>query len=1039
MSFQVYRSSAGSGKTTTLVLEYLKLILRSDQKNQFKHVLAITFTNKAANEMKERIFETLEILGDPHKPLDSIQFMSDALCKHLQIGEDVLRERAQKTLLNILHNYADISVSTIDSFTSSVVRSFAFDLKIPFQFQIELNQKKLLNEAVDRYMHTACDEEKESKVLIEYIRERIFEKGKVQIRKDLEDASKLLLNDSEAWRFNELQNMEMQTYLEIIEKLSTHKRKAENQIDFCAEAIVLLIEERGYDSSAFHGGKNGLISLPNKLKKRESITATHQKHFEKGEWTKKPDTDFNAEINAHVGSALNSLQAIRKINLFYKNVYQQATLNAIQKHYVELKDEYNVLPISDLNKRISEVILSEPVPFIYERIGERYENYMVDEFQDTSVIQWMNLLPLYENALSKNHFCMIVGDGKQAIYRFRGGEVEQFLNLPNIYTPKNQNFDFVKEREQILKQHYESKNLNQNFRSRREIIEFNNTLFEHLGKSLHDNYKALYEGEALKQAFNPNKTGGLVSVKQLPVNKESGEKTRDVIKQALEPLLEKLIRQGKEYNASDIAILCRSNNECKEIAEWLKEWNYGIYSAESLLVANAKEIKLIHALLVWFTQKTEAIHAFHVWIRLAENELINLDTLPNDNLKHKPSELCFLLAEKGFKLQFPNEIDSIAELVYSLLRQLPQKCRTSPYMDAFLNLIHEFSARNGEDLPGFLHYWEEQKDSTYIHTAPHKDAIQLITFHKSKGLQFPVVIMPMKTTKRPGSSVNLWSNYSFEEVEIEHAYLTLSKTDDDSSYSPLYEEEVQRRELDDINTYYVAFTRAVEQMHILIPQNDTGGSIVPLLKTFRAWCCEHPLFNPETLELTIAGEHKTPKHPKNEENTQILVPTLPENTHWKNRIKLSTLRIEKQKHNAEEQAFGIALHDVLAHIKSANDLPTALRKGAVVYPEIDFQKIENQIREILEHEVLKSFFTESTQVWNECEWMDEKQNILRPDRVCYANYTWAIIDYKSGKEHNSHSEQIKKYGRYFKEFKQTEARLFLVYTDNASVLEVENT
>jgi ATP-dependent exoDNAse (exonuclease V) beta subunit len=149
----------------------------------------------------------------------------------------------------------------------------------------------------------------------------------------------------------------------------------------------------------------------------------------------------------------------------------------------------------------------------------------------------MNLLPLYENALSKNNFCMIVGDGKQAIYRFRGGEVEQFLHLPDIYTPKNQNFDFVKERERILKQHYESKNLNQNFRSRREIIEFNNTLFEHLGKSLNDNYKALYEGEALKQAFNPNKTGGLVSVKQLPINKESSEKTRDVIKKALKPLL----------------------------------------------------------------------------------------------------------------------------------------------------------------------------------------------------------------------------------------------------------------------------------------------------------------------------------------------------------------------------------------------------------------------------------------------------------------------------------------------------------------------
>ena len=483
--------------------------------------------------------------------------------------------------------------------------------------------------------------------------------------------------------------------------------------------------------------------------------------------------------------------------------------------------------------------------------------------------------------------------------------------------------------------------------------------------------------------------------------------------------------------------MCRSNNECKEIAEWLKEWNYGIYSAESLLVDNAIEIKLIHALLVWFTQQTEAIYAFHVWIRLAENELINLNTLPNDNLKNKPSELCLLLAEKGFKLHFPNEIDSIAELVYSLLRQLPQKCRTSPYMDAFLNLIHEFSARNGEDLPGFLQYWEEQKDSTYIHTAPNKNAIQLITFHKSKGLQFPVVIMPMKTSKHPNSSVEVWSEFSFEDVKLDHAYLSISNKDEETPYFPLYEEENYRRQLDDINTYYVAFTRAVEQMHVLIPQTDSGRSVVPLLKTFRTWCSDHPLFNSETLELTISGERNAAiPTQKEEQNTQSLTFELPKNIHWKNRINLSTLRIEKQKHYAEEQAFGIALHDVLAHIKSANDLPAALRKGAILYPEIDILTIEKQIREILEHEVLKAFFTETTQVWNECEWLDESQNTLRPDRVCFANNTWAIIDYKSGKEQTSHQEQIKKYGAYFKTFNQAQARLFLVYTDQAKVVEL---
>jgi len=324
-----------------------------------------------------------------------------------------------------------------------------------------------------------------------------------------------------------------------------------------------------------------------------------------GKITEQTKSDIDA-IKSTLLDGFNNIQILKDegysnyvlFNLINKNIYSLAVLNEIEKLLNEYKSQNNILHISEFNKMISKIVMNEPIPFIYERLGERYSNYLIDEFQDTSVLQFQNLLPLIDNSLASGHFTMLVGDGKQAIYRWRGGEVEQFALLPKVFG-HNDN-PLVLEREDALVRNYSPKVLDKNYRSKKEVIEFNNLLFSLLAKKLNAKYQNIYED--LKQGFHPENTGGFVQVEFIEGETEA---FRDQNKIRTYELILHLLEQN--YKLQDIAILVRKNTDGSDIANYLTKKGIEVISPDSLLLSNSAEINFIHSILKYLANNTDNI------------------------------------------------------------------------------------------------------------------------------------------------------------------------------------------------------------------------------------------------------------------------------------------------------------------------------------------------------------------------------------------------------------------------------------------------
>ena len=509
-NFTIYKSSAGSGKTFTLVKEYLALALNDAAKppQSYKHILAVTFTNKAAAEMKERIIKALkELAEDDYSTISSgTRTMLAALKEHKKLNavkkvDDVtIRMRSKNILTAILHNYSDFAIGTIDSFVQKVVRTFAFDLKIPMSFDIEMDDDKLLTQAIDLLLAQIGNDEKLTKALIEFTESKTDEEKSWHIENDLKLFAKNLLTEEGSVYIDKLKNLTIDDFFGIKDSLTIELKKFEIFINSCGNEGLEIIKRGGVEHEKFAGGANGIGKYFTYLFEiridKLTPTATVQKNIDSENWySGKASKDDKASIDAIAGALKNiftkATEYVEKykseyivFSLINKNIYSLAVLNEIEKLLNEYKAENNILHISEFNKMIAKIVMNEPIPFIYERLGEKYNNYLIDEFQDTSVLQFQNLLPLIDNSLATGHFTMLVGDGKQAIYRWRGGEVEQFAMLPEIF--KHNNNELVLERQKALIRNHNPEVLKNNFRSKREVIEFNNSLFRFLGNTLNE-------------------------------------------------------------------------------------------------------------------------------------------------------------------------------------------------------------------------------------------------------------------------------------------------------------------------------------------------------------------------------------------------------------------------------------------------------------------------------------------------------------------------------------------------------------------------
>ncbi|WP_082014144.1 UvrD-helicase domain-containing protein [Flavobacterium sp. AED] len=622
-SFSIYDASAGSGKTYALVKEYLKIILVAKKNDAYRNILAITFTNKAVHEMKSRIVGSLSEFAKD-EPSSKAQDLMQDLAVDTELSIIEIKTKSQQIIKHIIHNYAAFDISTIDKFTHKVIRAFAHDLNLPMTFEVTLDTENLLIEAVDAIIAQAGEDETLTKLLIDFTMEKTDDDKSWDISREILDTGRLVLNENNRNEITHFQDKSIAEFVEIKNKLAEACKNLEKQTIIFAEEVLSLIDKNGIDIKSFSRG-----TFPN------HINSIQQGKFNPKNKTFHEFDDIAINKTAKDRAIIENLipeflqiltkvyTAFEKINFykaFLKNITPLSLLNTVSNELTKIQKEQNVLSISEFNAIIHREIQNQPAPFIYERLGERYRHFFIDEFQDTSEMQWQNLIPLIDNALSgQDDFgvkgtLMIVGDPKQSIYRWRGGKAEQFIELSKDQNPFN-NPDKKLE------------HLDKNYRSYSQIIEFNNDFFKLLSNEFeHLDYKDLYENHSHQKTND--KTGGYVNISFIPKVETSEEDEEVLDKTDLYVLatlntIQKTLKQGFQYK--DIVILTRKRDQGIAIANYLTEQGIPLLSSETLMIQNATEVRLIIHLLKYLKNSSDLESKANFLQYLAQN---SQDKLP---------------------------------------------------------------------------------------------------------------------------------------------------------------------------------------------------------------------------------------------------------------------------------------------------------------------------------------------------------------------------------------------------------------------------
>ncbi|MFV8347943.1 UvrD-helicase domain-containing protein [Flavobacterium sp. ZB4P13] len=626
-SFSIYDASAGSGKTYALVKEYLKIILVAPKNDAYRNILAITFTNKAVHEMKSRIVGSLSEFAKD-EPAQKAQDLMQDLAIDTELSIIQIKTKSQQIIKHIIHNYAAFDISTIDKFTHKVIRAFAHDLNLPMTFEVTLDTENLLIEAVDAIIAQAGEDETLTKLLIDFTMEKTDDDKSWDISREILETGRLVLNENNRNEITHFQDKSIAEFVEIKNKLAEACKVLEKESVVFAEEALSLIDKNGIDTKSFSAGHfpKHLLSI-----QEGKFNPKNKTYHEFDDIKINKTAKDRAIIENIIPDLLQFLDKVyktfEKINFykaFLKNITPLSLLNTVSNELAKIQEEQNVLSISEFNAIIHREIQNQPAPFIYERLGERYRHFFIDEFQDTSEMQWQNLIPLIDNALSgQDDFgvkgtLMIVGDPKQSIYRWRGGKAEQFIELSKDQNPFN-NPDKKLE------------HLDKNYRSYSQIIEFNNDFFKLLSNEFdHLDYKDLYENHSHQKTND--KTGGYVNISFIPKVETSedpdtsGEETldkTDLYVLATLNAIQKSIQKGFQYK--DIVILTRKRDQGIAIANYLTEQGIPLLSSETLMIQNATEVRLIIHLLKYLKNSSDLESKANFLQYLAQN---SQDKLP---------------------------------------------------------------------------------------------------------------------------------------------------------------------------------------------------------------------------------------------------------------------------------------------------------------------------------------------------------------------------------------------------------------------------
>ena len=1030
--YNIYNASAGSGKTFNLVKEYLKILLTSDSLDSYKKILSITFTNKAVNEMKGRIIEGLNDLTK----LDSaaeINPLLELIKKETGLSNEQIQLRSISILKSILINYASFEVSTIDKFTQKIIRNFAYEIKLPVNYEVEIKAQDLLEEATTKLISQAGKDKELTRVLINFSFEKSANDKSWDIEYDLNNISKLLLNENHFKQINGLHEKSLVDFESLKKEIDSSKVKIESDIINAAETCLELIYSKNLDDADFLSQ-----ALPKHLKKikNKNFNSLYSSQLEinikNGYLYKKSlDEDKKNLIDSIKNELLTYFIGIKK-NVYKLKFYQNieannrplSILKYINSELDIIKKERNVILISEFNKIVNDQIKNQPALFVYEKIGVKYKHFFIDEFQDTSMLQWDNLIPLIENSLSSEESSLTIsGDIKQAIYRWRGGEPEQLLKLCN-----NSTAFFVQSN--VIP-------LETNYRSKDEIIKFNNSFFNHIGEYIltSENHKSIYTN--CLQETN-NNIGGYVGLNILnPTDSISKEESYNLkIKQIIEDSLK------SDYSLKDICILVRTNSQGIEISDYLNSENIEIISSETLLMCRSAEVKFIVEVLKFCSNtnlknsKLDIINFLH--------EKHNLTSSKHDFIKSLilKKKIDFFKELNNYKIYFDYNLltkSSLYEAIEYIIFSFNLCSKSNSYIQYFLDFAYDYSNKNFANILDFVNYYESKKDSLSIVAPVGSNAVNVMTIHKAKGLEFPVLIYAYADIDiYKEKDAKEWYPTAGDEFNGFNSLLLNFNKDFEyfgSIGKSIYEKHLNDQELDNINLLYVALTRAQNELHVICTNssnakgeeniNKYSGIFINYLKKNNYWDSDKELF-----EFGLKGKNNA----INKKISTLLIEDIIINPKEIHQINIDAKSARVWGTSVEKATNdGNLLHEIMSHINSKLDLGIVLQ-NLCENGTLDLklkEKYNKLIDDILEHKELKQYYSSNFKSFNEKDILIKNGNSIRVDRLVFTSDSEVcIIDYKTGRVKKEDYNQLNNYEKILSEMGYQVKKKIIINTIN---------
>lgn len=1052
--FRIYSASAGAGKTYALTLEYLRICLATPYPKEFRRILAITFTNKAAAEMKHRILAALSDFstGKPVK-FDS---MFQSLLQEQGLSVEELKQRSGAVLLEILHDYGAFSVGTIDQFTYRLVRTFAHDLGLPGHFEIELDQAEMQERAAELLLDKSGRDPQITALMMKFIDANLDEDRSWDPARQLMEIAHHLTREKSLPYVEKLVDIDAEVFIQSRDRLYAELAQAKKRlVDAGNKGLAILqkigVDDKSYSSSAVpnfyaklsQGEYNFTFATVQKM--ADGVQGIYPKTLTKTNPSAAQSIDLHAdELREHLGESIALLLAEQGKIILNKIILSKLLSVSVIHELGKAMDEYaeakGVQPLAKFNKLIHEELKSQPAPYIYERMGEKYKHFFIDEFQDTSVLQWQNLLPLIENALASDGTCMIVGDAKQSIYRWRGGEAEQFIDLI--------------ERAQSGRGPYDGSGLDgrmghiplaDNYRSRAEVVQFNNRLFTAVADlQKTESYKNIYLTGAQGVKGKP---GGGVQIQVLDV--EGSElPTIEVHMNALVENILKILDQG-QYQKSDIAVLVRVNNEGLSVVNALTAAGLPVQSAENLSLNRSADVQVLLNSMRLLLDETNMEARYGLMQALWKAGVMRWTTDEFFTMARSVLKAPFSTFEAVFQTAYPDfqlkhfKALGLYELGERLAHSFGLSIKASGFLQFFMDELYAFGLKRENHLPAFMEWWNEKGEKRSIAAPEGRDAIKVMSIHKSKGLEFPVVCMPLVSFEIYRRPDDQWFDLSEIDHQLPPTLLAMSEKNSEAlgdvmpKYRDAWNTTASQMLFDTTNVIYVGFTRAVDVLMIQTHVGKSGtsernvnhllGHLIATDKGSFSAGSTYTYGNPFQVKET---EKQGAKEARGESFEEF------HSADWTDRVKLSRASEGTDLLEREARKWGTMVHDILAEIDYQSDVAAVLKRWAIkgALNEADLASIQQLVTAVVNHPELEAYYTDGT-VYNERDILLPGAGTKRPDRLVHHQGRWTIIDYKTGQKSPSHAKQLIEYANLLQPGNPNSVEKLLIYIGD--VLEVE--